>query len=211
MGGAAAGEGIDHGLKNGLLELMPLRDDPGFTARRIAGEAFETFIGEHYVRRGWAVWYRDQSRTGGGLGIDIVASKDERQAILQCKRWADAREITHEVIELFHRDSQRYCDRRAAAGQGLMDFFQPRSYCVIFATTCALTNEARTCARNHGIIVRENVEFPARPAVEFATAFNAETDATKTITLEESPPQTGSFDPPIPRKLPAWWQRWWAR
>ena len=191
---------------------MCLRDDPKFTARRIAGEAFETFIGEHYVRRGWEVWYRDQSRAGGGLGIDIVASKDERQAILQCKRWADAREITRDVLELFYHDSQRYCDRRAAEGQHLMEFFRPRSYCVIFATTCALANDAREYARNHGIIVRENVEYPPAMRVEFATSGGTEpAAAVEPIAAGETLPKASAFDSPSPPKRNARWWQWWRR
>lgn len=192
---------------------MAAIDDPEFSKRREAGELFERFIGEHYSARGWHVWYRDQERQGGGLGIDIVATKAERQVLLQCKCWAQARQITKDIVDLLARDARRYTDRRAAEHQSLLKFFRPRTYVVVLATTTTLDTDAITQAARHGIVVRERVQFPPRQQVEFAQGPHHQNAATQP-SLASAPaepdgiPFTIVTAPPYKPTRTAWWRRW---
>lgn len=209
--GSPPAEEIDAGRRNRLRGAMSLRDNPDFDGCRQAGESFERFIGAHYTARGWEVWYRDQDRQGGGLGIDIVATKAERQVLLQCKRWATAREITADIVEQLARDACRYIARRAAEDQHLMEFFKPRAYVVVLATTTALDAAAKARATRHGIIVKERVEYPPEQHVNFATAATDAATPAENAPTETTPPHAEPFQiatkPPftIPRK--AWWRR----
>lgn len=168
-----------------------MRDD----GRWKAGLAFEDHIAECYRRKGWVVFHRGRERGGADLGIDIVAVKRNRYVLIQCKRWAEGREIPLATIELFHRDGEAYKKRRAH-GQPSLAFWDPPSYLLVFAATCAFAEDARAWASARGIICRERVQFPP-VEIQFATAASTQAPERRKAPLPASPARI-KFDAPEP-------------
>lgn len=144
--------------------------DAEFTERLEAGLEFEDYIAECYRRRGWRVFHRGRERQGADLGIDIVAVKDDRNVLIQCKRWSLGREIAPDVVATFIRDAEAYQRRRGHA-QPMLGLWQPATFLAVIATTTTLTDAAKTLALAKGVVVRENVIYPlAEPTIDFATS-----------------------------------------
>ena len=89
-----------------------------------------------------------------------------------------------------------------------MEFFKPRAYVVVLATTTALNANATARAARHGIIVKERVEYPPEQHVEFATAY----DPTETAPNKAAPPpHTNPFKIAIKPLFPTVRKTWWRR
>jgi Restriction endonuclease len=184
-----------------------------FAQRLEAGLQFEDYIADCYRSKGWIVFHRGRNRGGADLGIDLIAAKEPKHILVQCKRWTGFA-ITEIEIFAFYKACIAYKKRRATETKAMVFFDEP-SYLFVFATTSFLTQEAHAAAIIGNILVREKVRFPPVSKVQFATTLTEEK-------LREIESDTIEFDAPIscqspPRPTPtkivgtrhcaSWWQR----
>ena len=141
---------------------------PEFLERLEAGLQFEDYIADCYRGQGWQVFHRGREREGADLGIDIIAVKNTRYVLIQCKRWASGREIESDVVATFIRDCAAY-QRRRGHNQPTLGFWTAPTFLAVIATTTTLTPSAKSLALASGIVIRETVVYPPpNPDIEFA-------------------------------------------
>ena len=138
------------------------------------GAAFERYVGKRYEQLGWVVWYRGIERGKGDLGIDLVASKAERQVLIQCKCWTAMETVPHVEILHFAEACGRYIARRENPQIDAFPGILPlRSYGMAFLTTGLFSEPAKRAAQTAGVVLRERMPMPPivldGPCVEFAT------------------------------------------
>ena len=171
-----------------------------FESRLSAGLEFEDYVADCYRQKGWEVFHRGRDRPGADLGLDLVAVKNNRYVLVQCKRWATGREIPSEVIQRFGRDCEAY-QRRRGHGHPALAFFSPPEFVRVFATTCELAEDAWSAAEAFKIVVRERVQFPVDKLSQVSFATEAPKNGSINYDHATTPvlqPPAFEFDAPEP-------------
>ena len=128
------------------------------------GALFERDIGHRYEHRGWMVWYRGIERGKGDLGIDLVATKGNRQMLIQCKCWTARETIPHVEIERFAEACRKYVGRREKEGIDLLPGIAPlRTYGMAYITTAHFSAPAVQAAQARGVALRAAMPMPEDP------------------------------------------------
>jgi hypothetical protein len=151
------------------------------------GAIFERRVAEKYEAAGWRVWLRGIERKGGDLGIDLVATRDSRQVLVQCKYWSQGREIGVDVVRVFARDCAAYIARRGCKEQHTLGLVESFTYGKAIVATCGFTPEAEALAEIESITLRSHVT-ELRQRVQFATT------ASGYPNKEPEPPENVPFD-----------------
>lgn len=125
------------------------------------GAEFERDIGRRYEAQGWTVWYRGIERGKGDLGIDLVATKGDRQMLIQCKCWTRRETIPHVEIERFAEACRKYIGRRVIKGIELLPgLAPPRTYGMAYITTAQFSQPAIEAAQTRGVALRAGMPVP---------------------------------------------------
>ncbi|OCL90574.1 restriction endonuclease [Aliarcobacter thereius] len=75
-----------------------------------AGDAFEILVGQSYEADGYEVDYRGLRLDYLDGGIDLVATKDNKILLIQCKYWKKKDSITHNMVKEFYGNCNFYID-----------------------------------------------------------------------------------------------------
>jgi hypothetical protein len=120
------------------------------------GRDYEMYIGYLSENNGWEVEYFGIEKKLEDLGRDLIAKKDNRTMIVQCKRWAENK-IIHEkhIAQLFGTVE-------------IYKFENPGEKNVkgIFITTATLSKKAKVFARLLNIEIMENVKMGEYPMIK---------------------------------------------
>ncbi len=112
------------------------------------GISFERYVGYLCECRKFKVDYVGALKGFNDLGRDVVAKKDNRILVIQCKYWRKERQIYPKDIMYFY------------GTVAYEKYYNPdKKVEPIFATTTTLTPEAKEIAKILKIIVRENMDF----------------------------------------------------
>ncbi len=120
-----------------------------------AGIIYERFVGYFYEQNGYAVQYRGALDGYDDLGRDIIASKDGKTHIIQCKRWSQAKTIHEKHIFQLYGSTILY-----RVDHPNIDAIP------VFVTTTALSDRAAAIARELNIVVYSNVEMISYPKIK---------------------------------------------
>lgn len=102
-------------LKNQIKELekkLPkvyTKDE--IESMKKAGDAFEILVGQSYEADGYEVDYRGLRLDFLDGGIDLVATKDNKIILIQCKYWKKKDSITHNMVKEFYGNCNFYIDQ----------------------------------------------------------------------------------------------------
>lgn len=118
------------------------------------GIEYERYIGYRYETEGYSVRFHGALMGKQDMGRDLIASKNGRTLIIQCKRWSKSKTI-HEkhIFQLYGSAVQM------AVEEGKECF-------PVFITTATLSDTARKCAEYLHIDVAENFAFADYPMIK---------------------------------------------
>lgn len=118
------------------------------------GIEYERYVGYLYEKQGYNVRYHGAIMGMQDMGRDLLAIKDDKTLIIQCKRWSKEKEI-HEkhIFQLF--------------GSAVQYKIEENLDCIpLFVTTTSLSDVARKCASYLKVEVAEQFEFKDYPMIK---------------------------------------------
>lgn len=133
------------------------------------GRDYEMYVGYLYEQKGYTVEYKGIIDGFDDLGRDIIATKKGEVCIIQCKYWAQHKEI-HEkhIFQLFGTTMEYWLknfnnDKKQKGFEDFAKFLNEQKLRPIFFTSTALSNRAREMAKALSIeLIEKNPigEFP---------------------------------------------------
>lgn len=133
------------------------------------GRDYEMYVGYLYEQKGYSIEYKGIIDGFEDLGRDVIAIKDNEVCIIQCKRWAQYKEI-HEkhVFQLFGTTMEYWIKnfenyRTQKSFEEFAKFLNENKLRPIFFTSTSLSNKAKEMANALSVEVIENEpigEFP---------------------------------------------------
>ena len=126
------------------------------------GIEYERYIGYVYESKGFKVRYEGALMGLEDKGRDIIVEKDSEILVIQCKRWAQEKEI-HEkhIMQLF-------------GSVAALSMESDKKYRGIFITTTKLSKTAKHFAKLLDIEVVENYQYRQYPLVKCNVSYNGE-------------------------------------
>ena len=119
------------------------------------GIQYERYVGYVYEQHGFAVEYRGALDGCNDMGRDIIAKKDCKVYVIQCKRWSQFKTIHENHIFQLYGSSVLY------------QIDHPKETVLpLFVTTTALSDRANTIAKILGIVVRQDLELKKYPKIK---------------------------------------------
>lgn len=96
---------------SGLKKKLPQE----FTAEQKSnmkkfGDDFEKYVGKKYEDNGYEVEYRGLNLGFLDGGIDLIAKKNDKVFLIQCKYWKKKDSITHNMVKEFYGNCNFYID-----------------------------------------------------------------------------------------------------
>lgn len=133
------------------------------------GRDYEMYVGYLYEKKGYTVQYKGIVDGFEDLGRDLIAKKDNEVLIIQCKHWAQYKEI-HEkhIFQLFGTTMEYWIknfknSKKSRSFEEFSKFLSESLLQPIFFTSTTLSAKAKEMATALSIDVRENEplgEFP---------------------------------------------------
>jgi Sec-independent protein translocase protein TatA len=133
------------------------------------GRDYEMYVGYLYKQKGYTIEYKGIIDGFEDLGRDVIATKDNEVCIIQCKRWAQYKEI-HEkhIFQLFGTTMEYWIknfkkDRAPKSFEEFAKFLNEHKLRPIFFTSTSLSNKAKEMANALSVEIIENEplgEFP---------------------------------------------------
>ena len=96
-------------IKENLLKNTPTQDD--LENMKSYGDNFEKKVGAVYEEKGYIVEYRGLELGLKDGGIDLIAKKDNKIILIQCKFWKKEDSITHKMVKEFYGNCNFYIDK----------------------------------------------------------------------------------------------------
>ena len=119
------------------------------------GIEYERFIGYKLECEGYKVSYIGAMLGLKDMGRDLIATKDGRTLVIQCKRWAKEKTIHEKHLFQLYGSTAVYATEH------------PGAQCkAVFITTTELSDTARKCAEYCGIAVVENCPMGEYPLIK---------------------------------------------
>jgi uncharacterized protein (DUF3820 family)/Holliday junction resolvase-like predicted endonuclease len=97
-------------IKENLLKNTPTQDD--LKNMKSYGDDFEKKVGAIYEEKGYTVEYRGLELGLKDGGIDLIAKKDDKIILIQCKFWKKEDSITHKMVKEFYGNCNFYIDKQ---------------------------------------------------------------------------------------------------
>jgi hypothetical protein len=136
------------------------------------GRDYEMYIGYLYEQKGYAIEYKGILDGFEDLGRDVIATKKEEVCIIQCKYWAQYKEI-HEkhIFQLFGTTMEYWIknyknNKKPKTFEEFAKFLNDNKLKPIFFTSTSLSDKAKEMAGALGVIVMENVAIGDFPRIK---------------------------------------------
>lgn len=133
------------------------------------GRDYEMYVGYLYEQKGYSIEYKGIIDGFEDLGRDIIAKKSDEVCIIQCKRWAQYKEI-HEkhIFQLFGTTMEYWVKnfrnhKKPKSFEEFAKFLNENKLRPIFFTSTSLSDKAREMANALSVEIIENEplgEFP---------------------------------------------------
>jgi hypothetical protein len=133
------------------------------------GRDYEMYVGYLYEQKGYSIEYKGIIDGFEDLGRDVIAKKSDEVCIVQCKRWAQYKEI-HEkhIFQLFGTTMEYWIKnvrnhKKPKSFEEFAKFLNENKLRPIFFTSTSLSDKAREMANALSIEIIENEplgEFP---------------------------------------------------
>jgi hypothetical protein len=120
------------------------------------GRDYERFTGYQYEMDGWGVSYQGIVEGLADLGRDLVAVKDNRVEIVQCKYWSKDKVIHEKHIFQLYGTLVAY----------RIDHPEPKDVSPVFITSTSLSDRAKQFAETLGVRVDEGRPFDRYPCIK---------------------------------------------
>jgi len=124
----------------------------GEAGLKLLGDAFERYVGRWFARQGYEVEYPGLAQRDGG--IDLVCTNRHEVLLIQCKYYSKERLVDLATIQGFRSAAAFYSPRE-----------QSKDTVPALVTTSRLTFSARRFAKEHGMLLYENVNFRQDPTL----------------------------------------------
>ncbi|MFH2058767.1 MAG: restriction endonuclease [Pseudomonadota bacterium] len=133
------------------------------------GRDYEMYVGYLYDQKGYSIEYKGIIDGFEDLGRDIIAKKSDEICIIQCKRWAQYKEI-HEkhIFQLFGTTMEYWIKnfrnhKKPKSFEEFAKFLDENKLRPIFFTSTSISDKAREMANALSVEIIENEplgEFP---------------------------------------------------
>ncbi len=133
------------------------------------GRDYEMYVGYLYEQKGYSIEYKGIIDGFEDLGRDIIAKKSDEVCIIQCKRWAQYKEI-HEkhIFQLFGTTMEYWVKNfrnheKPKSFEEFAKFLNENKLRPIFFTSTSLSDKAKEMANALSVEIIENEplgEFP---------------------------------------------------
>lgn len=133
------------------------------------GRDYEMYVGHLYEQAGYSIEYKGILDGFEDLGRDVIAKKGDEVCIIQCKHWAQYKEI-HEkhVFQLFGTTMEYWIENfrnrmKPKSFEEFAKFLNENKLRPIFFTSTSLSDKAKEMADALSVEIRENEplgEFP---------------------------------------------------
>lgn len=133
------------------------------------GRDYEMYVGYLYEQRGYNVEYKGILDGFEDLGRDIIAQKDDEVCIIQCKNWAQYKEIHEKHVFQLFGTTMEYWIKHFNTGKKpktfaeFAKFLNEEKLRPIFFTSTTMSSKAKEMAEALNIEIIENTpmnEFP---------------------------------------------------
>lgn len=122
------------------------------------GLFYERFIAYQYELDGWKVYMNGAKKKLEDMGIDLIAIRQEKTEIVQCKNWAADKTIYEKYIfQLFGTTIQYIMARPDFAHQNPIDIIRRGQVLPVFVTSATLSPTAKQMAKILNVEIKENV------------------------------------------------------
>jgi hypothetical protein len=135
------------------------------------GRDYERYIGYLYEKEGYSVYYQGIQEGLEDLGRDLIAKRDKRLRVIQCKYWAQYKTI-HEkhICQLFGTTLKYWLEQKPQLSTNRMQFLttliEQNEVVGVFVTSTNLSTVAKEFAIELGIEVKENFPFEKYPSIK---------------------------------------------
>lgn len=133
------------------------------------GRDYEMYVGYLYKKKGYSIEYKGILDGFEDLGRDVIAKKDDEVCVIQCKYWAQYKEI-HEkhIFQLFGTTMEYWIQnfghsKKPKTFEEFAKFLNEDKLRPIFFTSTCLSEKAKEIADVLSVEIRENEpigEFP---------------------------------------------------
>ncbi len=133
------------------------------------GREYERFIGYTYEKKGFKVEYYGAVKGLDDLGRDLIASKDGKIEIIQCKYWAKSKTIHEKHVFQLYGTVIEHTISNNQSGENLplfSKFTELSNIKPVFITSTTLSERASSFAELLEVEVRENVELSEYPQIK---------------------------------------------
>lgn len=140
-----------------------------FKSRWAIGRDYEMYVGYLYDQKGYSIEYKGIIDGFEDLGRDIIAKKNDEVCIIQCKYWAQYKEI-HEkhIFQLFGTTMEYWIKnyrnhKKPKSFEEFANFLNENKLRPIFFTSTSLSSKAKEMANALSVEIIENEplgEFP---------------------------------------------------
>ncbi|MDD4005238.1 MAG: restriction endonuclease [Elusimicrobiaceae bacterium] len=120
------------------------------------GRDYEMFIGHEYEKNGWDIEYIGIEQKLKDLGRDIIAKKDGITLIIQCKYWAEYKQIHEKHIAQLYGTTVEYILSSKSS-----DFVVP-----VLITNIKVSDEARSFAKYLKVDIIESKKLEPFPRIK---------------------------------------------
>ena len=121
------------------------------------GRDYELYVGYMYQKKGYTVDYTGSYMGLEDLGRDLIAQKNNKILIVQCKYWSESKQIHEKHLFQLYGTLISYSLERDVDQNDLQ---------AVFVTNIQLSNMARQIAQRLNIAVKENYKIDEFPRIK---------------------------------------------
>ena len=142
------------------------------------GRDYEMYIGYLYEQKGYSVEYKGIIDGFDDLGRDVIAKKDNEICIIQCKYWAQYKELHEKHIFQLFGTTMEYWIRNFGSHKNQNSFKEFTKYLnenrlrPIFVCSTSLSDKAKEMADVLNVKIVENYPIGNFPRIKCNTNYN---------------------------------------
>jgi hypothetical protein len=135
------------------------------------GRDYERYIGYLYEKDGYSVHYQGIEEGLEDLGRDLIAKRNGKLRVIQCKYWAKYKTI-HEkhICQLFGTTLKYWLEQKKFLNRKRLEFLasliEQNEIRGVFITSTILSDVAKEFANELGIEVKEKFAFETYPSIK---------------------------------------------
>lgn len=136
------------------------------------GRDYEMYTGYLYEQKGYSIEYKGIIDGFDDLGRDVIAMKGDEVCVIQCKHWAQYKEI-HEkhIFQLFGTTMEYWIEnfrdyRRPKSFEEFAKFLNENKLRPIFFTSTSLSDKAKEMAKALSVEIIENEPLGKFPRIK---------------------------------------------